>query len=208
MIVLRQGRDGPAVLMGQRGQGAVFMPGKTVFPGGAVDPGDAAIPLDLSPTCAARLGAESARCPTALAAAALRELHEETAQAFGRPAPWPDPPPGWAAFAARGLRPDAAPLTFVFRAVTPVGRPRRFDARFFLAEADRLATDPDAFDGAEDELSYLAWVPLDETRARDLPFVTRLVLAEIAAGMGRAGPPEAVPFLRFEAGAQRITRIA
>ena len=37
VILLRQKKDSTYVLMGQRGNKAVFMPSKYVFPGGAVD---------------------------------------------------------------------------------------------------------------------------------------------------------------------------
>ncbi len=188
IVLLRDTPEGPAVLMGQRGAGAAFMPSKYVFPGGAVDPGDADAPL-ASPLTAAQHSALSARSdasPHALAAAALRELAEETGQiiaASGNGCDWP----GFA-----GLLPDPAPLRFIFRAVTPPGRPRRFDARFFLAPAAALRTDPDDFSRAEDELGHLHWVPLAAARALDMPFITEVVLAEtaaIAAGTDAPGTP-------------------
>ncbi len=40
VVLWRDSSDGPQVLMGQRGEGAVFMPSKFVFPGGRVDPED------------------------------------------------------------------------------------------------------------------------------------------------------------------------
>ena len=40
VILLRQKKDSTYVLMGQRGNKAVFMPSKYVFPGGAVDEDD------------------------------------------------------------------------------------------------------------------------------------------------------------------------
>lgn len=186
-IVLR--RDGPpSVLMGMRGAAAAFMPSKYVFPGGAVDAGDGdatfARPLDGDVRMA--LGRHSDASPEALAAAAIRELAEETGQVLGRPGAGCD----WPGF--DGLRPDAAPLRFVFRAITPPGRPRRFDARFFLVPAEDLATDPDDFTRAEDELSHLHWVPLAQARALDMPFITEVVLAEVAAiaeGARAAGTP-------------------
>ena len=95
-----------------------------------------------------------------------------------------------------GLLPDAAPLQFVFRAVTPPGRPRRFDARFFLIDAADLASDPDDFSAACDELSHLHWVALDEVRALDLPFITEVVLAEVTARVDDPAPPASVPFFR------------
>lgn len=189
----------PSVLMGQRGKAAVFMPDKFVFPGGAVDPGDAAVPLatPLPAPCAAALAdhAPGGLAP-ALAAAAIRELWEEAGLALGTPGAWPDPPVDWQGFASLGLRPSAAGLQFVFRAITPPGRPRRFDARFFLLDAGLLAGDPDDFSRASDELTALQWVPLARARSFDLPFITEVVLAEIASALPSLAPPETVPFFR------------
>ena len=195
-IVLMRGQGpDPQVLMGQRGAGAVFMPSKYVFPGGAVDAGDALVTLGpaLHPTCAARLAAPGAPPASALAAAAIRELWEETGLALGCPGQ-AVLPPGWAGFAAQGLVPDASALRFVFRAITPPGRTRRFDARFFLADAARVIGDPDDFSAASDELGHLHWLPLSQARELDLPFITEVVLAEVAALAGAAGPPPPVPF--------------
>src|SRR5690606_12979009 len=109
-------------------------------------------------------------------------LWEETGLALGAPGDWPAEVPGdWGSFAAMGLRPAARPLTFVFRAITPPGPPRRFDARFFLADAAHVAGDPDDFSRAADELSHLHWVPLAEARQLNLPFITEVVLGEVAA---------------------------
>ncbi|MCA3447012.1 MAG: NUDIX hydrolase [Rhodobacter sp.] len=195
-IVLMRGQGpDPQVLMGQRGAGAVFMPSKYVFPGGAVDAGDALVPLGpaLHPTCAARLAAPGAPPASALAAAAIRELWEETGLALGCPGQ-AALPPGWAGFAAQGLVPDASALRFVFRAITPPGRSRRFDARFFLADAARVIGDPDDFSAASDELGHLHWLPLSQARELDLPFITEVVLAEVAVLADTAGPPPPVPF--------------
>lgn len=170
-------RDGPAgreILMGQRGAAAVFMPSKYVFPGGAVDPQDqAGAPVSLGADCLERL---ALRCPDSapdaqtLARAGLRELHEETGL---RPAP------------------DVA-FRFVFRAITPPGRSRRFDARFFLADAEGASGDLEGFSGASDELSHLHWIGLDQARSLDLPFITEVVLAEVTAllrGVDQPGVP-------------------
>ncbi|PWG16210.1 NUDIX hydrolase [Salibaculum griseiflavum] len=210
VIVLRDRSTAPKILMGQRGAGAAFMPSKFVFPGGAVDAVDETVPFGrpLRQPCADRLAENSDRSPHGLAAAAIREFWEETGQQIGVPGKWPDAPRGWRGFAASGHWPDAAPLQFVFRAITPPGPPRRFDARFFLVEADALTTNPDDFSRAEEELSYLHWVPLSEARALDLPFITEVVLAEIAAGLNRDGPPEQVPFFHHEDERHLITRLA
>ncbi|MCX7300184.1 MAG: NUDIX hydrolase [Rhodobacterales bacterium] len=198
VIVVRNRTTRPSILMGQRGQTAAFMPMKFVFPGGAVDDADAHIPLHapLPALCAGRLAQDSPRAPHALATAAIRELWEETGQILGQPATWYDAPPDWSGFAATGHRPDASALQFVFRAVTPSGRPRRFDARFFLADAAHLATDPDDFSRAADELSLLQWVLLDQARSFDLPFITQVVLAELTARLHDPAPPETVPYFK------------
>ncbi|MEL6683029.1 MAG: NUDIX hydrolase [Pseudomonadota bacterium] len=206
MVVRNQGR--PAVLMGQRGANAAFMPGKFVFPGGAVDPNDASVPLNpLSPMDQRRLTSESDVPPQALAAAAIRELWEETGQIIGVARAWPNPPRGWRGFAATGHQPNAAALQFFFRAVTPTGRPRRFDARFFLAFAEDLVTDPDDFGNAEDELSHLQWVPLEAARQFNLPFITQVVLAELVSHLNNEGPPASVPFFRNDDEAHLISRL-
>lgn len=198
VILVRDAATNPSILMGQRGAGAVFFPMKFVFPGGAVDPGDAAIPLSqpLKPESRTRLMAENAGpAPEAFAAAAIRELWEEAGLVLGTPGAWAGPPADWAGFAATGHLPSAAGLEFVFRALTPPGRPRRFDARFFLADAGALAGDPDDFSAASDELDLLQWVPLETARSYDLPYITTVVLAEVRARvLGEA--PQGVPFFR------------
>ncbi|WP_149140482.1 NUDIX hydrolase [Gemmobacter caeruleus] len=194
VVLTRRGADGPEVLMGQRGAGAAFMPSKYVFPGGAVDAADAGVPLaaPLPAVCTALLAPDQPG-PATLAVAAIREVHEETGLALGRPGAWPDPPPGWEGFARRGLRPDASGLRLIFRAITPPGRPRRFDARFFLADAAAIQGDPEDFTDAEDELSHLHWIALSEVRRLDLPFITEVVLSEVALILS-GGEQPGVPF--------------
>jgi len=75
----------------------------------------------------------------------------------------------------------------LFRAITPPGRTRRFDARFLLLDAERLHGDRNDFSAACDELSHLHWVPLPQARALDLPFITEVVLAEVAALLAMVG---------------------
>lgn len=204
VIVVRDAATSPRVLMGQRGALAAFMPNRFVFPGGALDQGDRTVPLaaPLPEPCASRLEEQSAPgLGPGLAAAAVRELWEETGLMLGRPGRWPgEAPEDWRGFAEAGLLPAADGLSFVFRAITPPGRPRRFDARFFLTDADVLAGDPDDFSQASDELSHLQWIGLDQVRDFHLPFITEVVLAEIAAALPRIGPPQTVPF--FDNGAE------
>jgi 8-oxo-dGTP pyrophosphatase MutT (NUDIX family) len=211
IIMLRDTETSPRVLMGQRGKGAAFMPSKFVFPGGAVDAVDADIPLAQDPPadCATRLAKASALPAAALLAAATRELWEETGLLLGSRdarAGQIKAPKGWRGYLATGHLPDGAALQFVFRAITPPGRPRRFDARFFMADADALASDPDDFSGAEDELSHLQWVPLDEVRTFDMPFITEVVLAEIGAILNGSAQP-GVPFFNNLDAISRFERL-
>ena len=199
IILVRDPAISPSVLMGQRGKGAAFMPDKFVFPGGAVDAADAAIELagPLNASCQARLKREGGGPePGRFAAAAIRELWEETGHCLGQRSPWSEAPPSWSGFAGRGLRPDASALSFFFRALTPPGQPRRFDARFFLADAAALATDPDEFAPEEAELGHLQWVPLNRIREFSVPFITQLVLAELDKHLPRTDAPDALPFVR------------
>lgn len=211
LVVLRDRESTPRVLMGQRGAKAAFLPSKFVFPGGAVDRADARVPLatPLPRPCCDRLAEESPRgIAHALAAAAIRELWEETGLMKGCPGAWPGRPPSdWQSFASAGRLPSAEGMQFIFRAVTPPGRTRRFDARFFLVDAGRIDSDLDDFSAACDELSHLQWVPLAEARALDLPFITEVVLAEIAARLHESGPPASVPFFRNDDEASLYQRL-
>lgn len=203
VILLRRGADGARVLMGQRGAEAAFMPSKYVFPGGGLDPADRDVPLatGLGDLCLARLGERSdGTSAHGLAVAAIRELWEETGLRIGAPCQDAVLADGWNGFTAAGLLPSADALHFFFRAITPPGRSRRFDARFFLADAAGVTGDLDDFSKASDELSHLHWVALSEARALNLPFITEVVLAELSAHLRRqpddaplAAPPN-VPF--------------
>ena len=79
LILLRQGRDGPEVLMLQRTKNAAFLGGAYVFPGGSLDPHDSALHervrgLD-DAQASARLGVPSGGL--AYYVAAIRECFEE-----------------------------------------------------------------------------------------------------------------------------------
>jgi len=195
VIVLRHTDDGACVLMGQRGKSAAFMPNKFVFPGGAVDDDDAQADIVPPPDpCLTRLGkVPRGVAATALLAAAVRELWEETGLRLARSG---SSAPLWDGFANGGYRPDASALRYFFRAITPPGRPRRFDARFFLVDAAALTGDLDDFSAASDELSHLQWVPLNQARSFDLPFITEVVLAELSHHADPTEPPAFVPFFQ------------
>ena len=200
VVLVRRDAGDPRVLMGQRGRGASFMPSKFVFPGGALDPHDGAAPAEarLAQACLARLAQRAeADLGPALAMAALRETWEETGLILGHPAPAAEAlaegaPEDWRGFYASGHMPAVDRLHFIFRAITPPYRPKRFDARFFLAEASALANDPDDLSRASGELSHLTWLTLAEARALDLPLITEVVLAEVEEIL-EATPPGALP---------------
>lgn len=215
VIVLdRSAPAGPSVLMGQRGATAAFMPSKYVFPGGAVDPEDAGVrfaqtlPETLRRPLMAEPRADAAPpSPETIVATALRELAEETGLMAGLPGAAPQ---GWTHYHAAGLRPDPAGLIYLFRAITPPGRSRRFDARFLLLDAERLHGDRHDFSSACDELGHLHWVPLQEARRLDLPFITEVVLAEITRLAATPGPlqaPDSVPFFDNRGPQPRFARL-
>ena len=200
VVLLRRDGGTPRVLMGQRGKGAAFMPDKFVFPGGAVDAEDAGLSSGstLDERCAQRLARHATPdVAAALPFAAIRELWEETGLPLGRPdasAPDRDVPATWRSFHDAGLSPHPAPLSFVFRAITPPGRPRRFDARFFLADAEALPGGADTALAGDSELRHLQWIALGEARALPLPFITEVVLSEIEAILAAPGTARPVPF--------------
>ena len=210
VILVRRDQPVPRVLMGQRGKGAAFMPSKFVFPGGAVDREDrdipAALPLPKPTAGRLRLRADPALAE-ALAMAAVRELWEETGLALAHPTgsrPG-NLTPDWQTFFDAGYYPAADAMEFVFRAITPPGRPRRFDARFFMVDAARVCGNLDDFSGASGELTFLRWLTLAEARKLDLPFITEVVLAEVEARLGDedVGSPSAdrpAPFFHHAEG--------
>jgi 8-oxo-dGTP pyrophosphatase MutT (NUDIX family) len=208
LVLVRRDRDGARVLMGQRHGGMAFMANKFVFPGGRVDTGDSRIAAGgaLRAHVAARLTrhatAERAR---GFALAAIRETFEEAGVLVGERGPKPPRTrnPAWAKFFAQGIVPRLDALEFIARAITPPNRTRRFDARFFMADAAAIAH---TLDGAHtDELLTPHWLSLAEARALDLPSITRVVLDEVEArldnGVDAARP---VPFYRFHGGKSQI----
>ncbi|HYE47055.1 MAG TPA: NUDIX hydrolase [Caulobacter sp.] len=206
LIVVRRDGTKPRLLMGRRAQGHAFMPSKWVFPGGRVDRGDFTAPSasELAPEVETKLALtlrhKSPALPRALAMAAVRETFEEVGLLLAKPAPTRPGAGAWRDFLAQGAAPDLAALRFVARAITPPYRPRRFDARFFMADAEALVSlerQPDC-----GELDEIAWVDLDEALALDLPNITRFVVQEIAQRLEDDARP--APFMRFLQGARRL----
>ena len=209
LILVDRSGSTPKVLLGKRHASHKFMPGKFVFPGGRVDPADklmpAARPLDLAAQdrLMKRVARPSPAKAQALALAAIRETFEESGLLLGAPATEiPAVPKGpWEAFAQAKILPDLQGLYFIGRAITPPGRTRRFDARFFSLEASAIAHRIEGVTGPEAELVELVWMSLPDAKQLDLPAVTSVMLDELElrlAGDFRHDLP--VPFYRMPFG--------
>jgi 8-oxo-dGTP pyrophosphatase MutT (NUDIX family) len=198
LILLDHSGASPRVLLGRRHAGHKFMPGKFVFPGGRIEACDrrmsvvGALDAVVEDKLNARTKRPSSAFARALALAAIRETFEETGLALGVTdygAP-PNPPEGaWARFAHTGVFPTLDGFDFIARAITPPRRPKRFDTRFFVADAALIAHRTPDIVHSEAELVELVWTPLEEATTLDMPIITRVVLAELAAaaqsGMSR-----------------------
>jgi 8-oxo-dGTP pyrophosphatase MutT (NUDIX family) len=206
LIILDRSGATPKVLLGRRHDAHVFMPGKFVFPGGRVESTDRLMPAatELDPRTQARLQARSGRLSAgkarAFALAAIRETFEETGLMLGikRDKPPVAPDGLWTAFAQARVHPDLAAMHFVARAITPPGRPKRFDTRFFAVDAEQIVHRLDGVTGPQAELVELVWMPIAETQRLGLMTITAVVLEELearaAAGMGHDLP---APFYRM-----------
>ena len=148
--------------MGMRGAKHRFMPNRLVFPGGRVDPADLTAPFATPLPAATELALRkntNARLAHGLAAAAARELLEETGLSLGTP-------------------PRFDGLHYLARAVTPPGSPIRFNARF-LVVADKHVSGELGGDG---ELEGLRFYGLTEALGLALALPTRLVLERLRCG--------------------------
>lgn len=218
LLLLDRAGDGALrVLMGKRHMRHKFLPGAWVFPGGRVDAGDSRVGLadDYETTVLDRLmvdmkGPKTATRARALAIAAIRETYEEAGLLIGRRvgeadgSAAHDPHDAAAAFRAHGIAPAIAPMRFVARAITPPGRPRRFDTRFFAVSASAIAGTLASGVGPSGELEDVAWVTFEEARARpELPPITKAVLDELENRLEvdpDLGPDHPVPFYRWSRG--------
>ena len=204
-LILTRGERNLEVLMGRRADSHVFMASKWVFPGGRIDPSDfrAGYTGDLNSETARRLEKElPPRRARALALTAIRETFEETGLILGRPAPAASVAGPWREYRQAGALPDLSALTYIARAITPPGRTRRFDARFFTAPIEALR-DPDNIVGSG-ELDEIAWLPIQDAIKQDLPSITRFVLGEALERLENPNRP--VPFVRMLHGQHRIER--
>ncbi len=183
LILVRRGIGSPRILMGQRAGGHAFMPNKYVFPGGRLDAADCRVKpaVDLHPATLAKLMNRMRGKPTpsrarGLAQAAVRETWEETGLLFGR--------------TRLEDAPDLSGLTLFMRAITPPGRTRRYDSRFFVADADYLANIDEPHHDGGGELLTLSWLTLDEIASLDLPLITIDALKRLKPYLDQGRLPE------------------
>ncbi|MDD7910694.1 NUDIX domain-containing protein [Pseudovibrio exalbescens] len=189
LLILERKADGdPHVLMGRRHMRHKFMPGMFVFPGGRVDPEDVGVRFaaDYDPTVQSKLtrdlkGEEEEDYTRAFAIAAVRETYEEAGLFIGR-LDHNDTEPcghGFEAFDNRFVMPDLSPMRFVARAITPPGRPRRYDTRFLAVWSDQIADRLPEGTGPSGELEELQWLSLEESKQLELPPITLAVIEEL-----------------------------
>lgn len=185
LLLLRREAGRIQVLAGRRSDQHKFMPGVYVFPGGRRDATDSRIAVlgDLEERIARRLAYKAGSRMTtsrmrALAVAAIRETYEEVGLAIGQPHA--------AVKAALPFVPDISRLRLVGRAITPPGRARRFDTRFFALFVDEIGLDVTPMRPSP-ELEILEWVDIEATDRLKMPNITLTILAEIRA-MLQASP--------------------
>lgn len=190
-VVLFDANGGePRLLLGKRRETQVFLPNKWVFPGGRVDDEDRVLAETLQSP--GELPGQRARTPFLVAA--MRELYEEAGLLIG--------PNADRTFDAGHVRHVARQLMPLARAVTPPGRPRRFDTWFFLAPTESAT----AVKPPDGELLNLGWFTLTETRQLDLPTITRFVVEDVASCLKRGASAAEGPFPFYFQGPERYER--
>jgi 8-oxo-dGTP pyrophosphatase MutT (NUDIX family) len=205
LILVDRTEATPKVLLGRRHAGHKFLPGRFVFPGGRVERSDRTAPLatilqaDVEARLMTRVRNPSPAKARAFAVAAIRETFEETGLLIGARQPDAAKPGGRATiFEEAGVYPDLASIHFIARAITPPGRPRRYDTRFFAADAQAVVHRIDGVVGPDAELVELVWLPITDVEQLEMPTITKVALRELeartAAGFRYDLP---VPFYRM-----------
>ncbi|MEM1289103.1 MAG: NUDIX hydrolase [Pseudomonadota bacterium] len=172
LLVFSRSKSGTlGILMGRRPATMAFLPGVLVFPGGKMEPQDR--PLDASQKIAGYNFLEH-EFPNPIMAqrflpCAIRECAEETGI-------------GVSAISGQG------PTRYIARAITPTGRAKRYDTRFFmlvLTSTGKLPQ-PSSYDG---ELEDVGWYDPAALKPEGLHHVTQRVLNQGLAVLKL--PPEA-----------------
>lgn len=204
LLIVDRSTNEPRVLVGRRHDRHVFMAGKFVFPGGRVDRCDARMnsvgALDAISERRLRHGLppRAQSRPRTLALAALRETCEETGLLIGRKSESAATSPAeWRPFTDASVVPDLSMLKFVARAITPPGRPRRFDTRFFAADRASVAVELTDPSGPDSEFVEVVWLPLSEAKEHpNMPTISKVVLLEVEKRL-QSGADIPVPFYSY-----------
>ena len=214
LILIDRSQSAPKVLVGKRHDNVVFMPSAFVFPGGRVDSKDNRIPVaaPISSELEARLLQGSPKTTAAraraLANTALREACEETGLCIGRKASGAVKglEGSWAPFAEASLLPDPSSLFLIARAITPPGRVKRFDTRFFTADASAIAHQVPGVVHADAELVELVWVEIGSKPLASMHPMTIRVLEQLEKRL-QSGPlrhDAPIPFFHFFGGKMQM----
>lgn len=210
LIVLRNDGKERRVMMGKRHEAHAFMPNKFVFPGGRLDLGDCRLTVEhgLHPTVEEKLllkmrGRPNRSRAQGLGLAAIREAFEETGLIIGQKADKTPrtSDPSWQTFFGAGYVPDLSGLRYFARAITPPGRPRRFDARFFVIDASHVVNVDNPYAIHTEELLDRYWLTFDEARKQELPWITREILRMLEEALNvcpELAPDHGVHFQRMQ----------
>lgn len=179
----------PKILMGRRHSGHSFMPDKFVFPGGRVDRSDrimnVASPLEkwVEDRLLTNVTRPSALKARAIALAAIRETYEETGIMVGEKGLGVPPVlsgTSWEQFSAKEIWPSLDQLHFVARAITPPSHSKRFDTRFFLADARNIGHVEPGMVREDAELTETLWIPLNQAKTLNIPSITGMIIDEVS----------------------------
>lgn len=204
-VLVRDGAEGPEVLLLRRQRASGFVPGAYVFPGGRVDRADADDRL------AALVTHPPIDPPLMYWLAAIREVFEETGVLLACDAHGLTAPDAHADVALgewreallsdqgtlldvlrdRGLRPDLQGMAYCAHWITPVVEPRRYDTRFFVAA---LPAGQDAQPDAR-EMSDAVWLTPDAALARFHEGRLPMVFPTVRTLEGLRGPASVATLL-------------
>ena len=202
LIIYRPLKCSVEILMGVRHKSHKFLPDRYVFPGGGVERGDSRVRV-ASPVSerTQRLLMRKTKKARArgLVAAAVRETFEETGLIVGGkdPDPAKSVPKKWSKFFQTGFAPNLKDLDYIARAVTPHWRPIRFNARFFMVNAEKLT----GVLRGNGELLNLQYFNMEKAFELELPLITKRVLELVALHAGtpahhKVAEPDQIVFFK------------
>lgn len=216
-LILVDRRHSPyKLLMGLRHQKSAFMPDVYVFPGGGLDQQDTDLARSLLKSCsserqnqcrcyAMRLQSElksdisdDALLGFALALCGLRELFEETGLHLSSSGQIQGIENNAHPFAGQELERIFNSFVFLSRAITPPGRKKRYDTRFFIHNyKDAYMSDMHK----DNELTDTRWVTFDEAIQLKIHPMTRVILEDLHEYLSNGTPftqPASVAFYHYE----------